>query len=310
MGTLRVAIVSRLLLALVLANRLYIFPVYHNSSVEVEGLSVPGNLDGFKMTTPANRSLFDFWYFDAFSRTTSVAINIVFFNTGDFAANPHSLMALVSGGAVITNDEIGVTGNWLGSGASFHSTSLEKSNVEYVIKLNSPNIGVRGTLKLKSADIDLTINGTEFKVADGIGYYDKNWGDVSVITSPKYWDWGHARLGPYSLVWYDLLDYNDTEHVYAYISKNGRFMHINCAEKAVEVRQWGPNATYPPTSGIAANEGLTARFDLGGGQVFVANLTKEVTIHDQIVYARALGSAYYPRLNLDKYQPQSLDYAN
>ena len=134
-------------------------------------------------------------------------------------------------------------------------------------------------------------------MADGIGYYDKNWGDVSVITSPKYWDWGHARLGPYSLVWYDLLDYNDTEHVYAYISKNGRFMHINCAEKAVEVRQWGPNATYPPTSGIAANEGLTARFDLGSGQVFVANLTKEVTIHDQIVYTRALGSAYYPRLS-------------
>ncbi|GMG36549.1 unnamed protein product [Aspergillus oryzae] len=67
-------------------------------------------------------------------------------------------------------------------------------------------------------------------------------------------------------------------------------MHNNCAEKAVEVRQWGANATYPPTSGIATNEGLTARFDLGGGQAFVANLTKEVIIHDQIVYARALGS--------------------
>ncbi|OGM51233.1 hypothetical protein ABOM_000062 [Aspergillus bombycis] len=295
MGALRAAIASGIFLAPTLANHLYIPPVYHNGSVEVEDLSGPGNLDGFKMTTPANRSSFDFWYFDAFSRTTSAAINIVFFNTGDFAANPHPLTVqisgtfdngtqfagevLASGGAVITNDETGGTGNWLGSGASFHGTSLEKPNVEYVIKLNSPNIGVGGTVKLTSrapphypcnpnsdglntlllphlhwsnavpdaqADIDLTINGTEFNVADGIGYHDTNWGDASVITSPKYWDWGHARLGPYSLVWYDLLDYNDTEHVYAYISKNGQFMHINCAEKAVEVRQWGPNATYPP----------------------------------------------------------------
>ncbi|KAB8251375.1 hypothetical protein F9C07_2281331 [Aspergillus flavus] len=339
MWVLKAAIVSGLLLPPTLANRLYLPPVYHNGSVEVENFSVPGNLDGFKMKTPANSTSFDFWYFDAFSRNTSAAINIVFFNTGDFAANPHPLTVQISGtfdngtqfsgealaseGAFITNDESGITGNWLGSGASFYGTNLEKPNVEYVVKLNSPSIGVRGTFKLKSrapphypcnpnvdglntlllphlhwsnavpdaqANIDLTINGTEFKVTDGVGYHDKNWGDASVITSPKYWDWGHASLGPYSLVWYDLLDYNNTEHVYAYISKNGNLMHNNCAEKAVEVRQWGANATYPPTSGIATNEGLTARFDLGGGQAFVANLTKEVIIHDQIVYARALGS--------------------
>ncbi|KAF7593580.1 hypothetical protein BBP40_011200 [Aspergillus hancockii] len=351
MWNLRGAIASGFLLAPVLANHVYIPPVYHNGSVEVEGLSVPGNLDGFKMKTPASRQSFDFWYFDAISRTTSAAINIVFFNTGDFAANPHPLTvqisgtfdngsefsgeALASGGAVITNDEGGVTGNWLGAGASFHGTNLDKPNVEYVIKLDSPNIGVKGTFKLKSrapphypcnpnvdglntillahlhwsnavpdahANIDLTINGTHFKMIGGIGYHDKNWGDASVIVSPKYWDWGHASLGPYSLVWYDLLDYNDTEHVYAYIAKNGEYMHINCAEKAVEVRQWGHNATYPPTSGIAANEGLTARFDLGGGQVFVANLIKESIIHDQIVYARALGSVTGGIVGQEQYQ--------
>ncbi|OOO13700.1 hydroxyneurosporene synthase [Aspergillus oryzae] len=297
MWVLKAAIVSGLLLPPTLANRLYLPPVYHNGSVEVENFSVPGNLDGFKMKTPANTTSFDFWYFDAFSRNTSAAINIVFFNTGDFAANPHPLTVQISG--TFDNGT-----QFSGEALAFYGTNLEKPNVEYVVKLNSPSIGVRGTFKLKSrapphypcnpnvdglntlllphlhwsnavpdaqANIDLTINGTEFKVTDGVGYHDKNWGDASVITSPKYWDWGHASLGPYSLVWYDLLDYNNTEH-------------------AVEVRQWGANATYPPTSGIATNEGLTARFDLGGGQAFVANLTKEVIIHDQIVYARALGS--------------------
>jgi hypothetical protein len=86
----------------------------------------------------------------------------------------------------------------------------------------------------------------------------------------------------------NLLDYNNTEHVYGYIAKGGEFIHISCAANAVQVRP--PNATYPPNSGIATNSGLTARFDLGGGQVFVANLTKKVIVHEGIVYARALGS--------------------
>ena len=172
MWVLKAAIVSGLLLPPTLANRLYLPPVYHNGSVEVENFSVPGNLDGFKMKTPANTTSFDFWYFDAFSRNTSAAINIVFFNTGDFAANPHPLTVQISGtfdngtqfsgealaseGAFITNDESGITGNWLGSGASFYGTNLEKPNVEYVVKLNSPSIGVRGTFKLKSVSDSLS----------------------------------------------------------------------------------------------------------------------------------------------------------
>ncbi|CAG8018514.1 unnamed protein product [Penicillium nalgiovense] len=36
--------------------------------------------------------------------------------------------------------------------------------------------------------------------------------------------------------------------------------------------------------------GLTARFILGGGQDFAINLTKQAIVHDEIVYARALGS--------------------
>jgi hypothetical protein len=140
------------------------------------------------------------------------------------------------------------------------------------------------------ATVDLDINGTSFLLTDGVGYHDKNWGDKSVITSPKYWDWGHAQLGPFSLVWYDLLDYNNTEHSYAYVAKHGNITLTSCAKNAVIVRQWGTNTTYPPTFGIQKADGLTARFDLGGGQVLVANLTKEEIVHHETVYDRALGS--------------------
>jgi hypothetical protein len=140
------------------------------------------------------------------------------------------------------------------------------------------------------AIVNLDINGTTFGFTDGVGYHDKNWGDKSVITSPKYWDWGHAQLGPFSIVWYDLLDYNNTEHTYAYVAKHGDISLTSCAKNALKVRQWGTNTTYPPSFGIAKAAGLTARFDLGGGQFLVANLTKEQIVHDEIVYARALGS--------------------
>ena len=58
----------------------------------------------------------------------------------------------------------------------------------------------------------------------------------------------------------------------------------------MKVRRVRSNATYPPTGGIMESPGLTARFILGGGQVFAINLTKQAIVHDEIVYARALGS--------------------
>ncbi|RAK97871.1 uncharacterized protein BO80DRAFT_363014 [Aspergillus ibericus CBS 121593] len=340
MHDLKLLLVSGLVLsAEAVASYLYIPPVYHNGSVKVEDLSVAGNLDGPKMRTAANHTSFDFWYFDAFSTSTPAAINVVFYNTGDFAANPNPLAVQISGtfdngtqfsgqvlaskGVIFDQDDNGISASWEGTGATFRGSSLDKSSPEYIIRFDSPGIGVKGDIRLKSrapphypcnpniaqmntlllphlhwanaipdatATVDLQINGTDFHITKGVGYHDKNWGDASVITSPKYWDWGHAQLGPYSIVWYDLLDYNNKEHSYAYVAKNGRLVTVGCADNAVKVRQVGMNATYPPTGGIPQAQGLTANFDLGGGQVFAVNLTKEVIVHNEVVYARALGS--------------------
>lgn len=146
---------------------------------------------------------------------------------------------------------------------------------------------------LPDADVsaDLTINGTALKFTGGTGYHDKNWGDKTVLESPKFWDWGHARLGPYSVVWYDLLDYSDVEYHRSYIAKDGEIMLISCDADAVVTRPWGLNATWPPAGGLASVSGVESRFDLGNGETFVVNVTKEFLTYDRVVYTRGTGLA-------------------
>lgn len=140
-------------------------PEYFNGTVRVENGSVPGNLDGFRMQTPAARSTSDFWYFDVFSAETNQTLNVVFFNSGDFQQYPHPLAVQVSGvfangtdfyyealaddGVTITNGPHGIKGDWKGIG-SFKGSSLDKPDVSYSIRINSPDMGIKGTIKFYS----------------------------------------------------------------------------------------------------------------------------------------------------------------
>ncbi|EXK80641.1 hypothetical protein FOQG_14847 [Fusarium oxysporum f. sp. raphani 54005] len=226
-------------------------------------------------------------------------------------------------GATVSNGPRGVRGSWLDGRATFRGTNLEKKNVKYEVKFRSPELGVFGDIQLKSrapahypcdpnvpgvtqlhlerffwsnavpdadAFVNLNINGTKLKF-NGIGYHDKNWGDKTVLKSPKFWDWGHTRLGPYSLVWYDLLDYSDNEYHRSYIAKGNKILRVSCDDKSVITRPWGGNATWPPALGLNAVDGVVSRFDLGDGQTFVVNVTKKAITYDRLVYTRAVGLA-------------------
>lgn len=143
-------------------------PVYTNGTVSVEHLSVAGNLDGFKMSTPAARGSADFWYFDVFSSASNQTLNIVFFNSGEFSQYPHPLSVQVSGlyangttfyfealadsGVSITNGPAGIIGDWKGIG-SFEGSALDEPNVEYTINLDSPQMDIYGTIIFKSVGL-------------------------------------------------------------------------------------------------------------------------------------------------------------
>ncbi|KAF9872412.1 hypothetical protein CkaCkLH20_10239 [Colletotrichum karsti] len=314
-------------------------PHYSNGSVTVEHLSVAGNLDGFKMLSPAARASADFWYFDVVSQSTNQTLNIVFFNSGEFAQYPHPLSVQVSGtyangtdfflealadsGVTITNGPDGITGDWKGVG-SFKGSALDRPNVEYSIFLDSPDMDIKGNITFKStapahypcdlngavgvtqnllpglywanavpdADttVSLRIKDTTVEFADGIGYHDKNWGDKSIIDGPRYWDWGHARLGPYSVVWYNLLDYAGDESRRSYVVRDGEVLLVSCDPASMEVRQRGGKAAWPPTTGLLETEGLSIRYTLPDGDVLALNVTTELIVKDEDgIYQRANG---------------------
>ncbi|RYP62738.1 hypothetical protein DL769_007197 [Monosporascus sp. CRB-8-3] len=263
------------------------------------------------MTTSANSSSYDYWWFSLVSTEDASALNLVFYNAGDIG-NPQPLAVEVSGlfpngtrfltqvlepeGAVISNGPQGISAQWLGLKAGFRGTNLEKPNVTYEVNFDSPELGIVGNIELKSVSelsltiigflidlnnvqiapahypcdlnipgvtqlhlerffwsnavpdadvvVDVNINGTAMNFK-GIGYHDKNWGDKTVLKSPKFWDWGHARLGPYSVVWYDLLDYSDKEYYRSFVSKDGEVLVVSCADNSVITRPWGSNTTWP-----------------------------------------------------------------
>lgn len=67
---------------------------------------------------------------------------------------------------------------------------------------------------------------------------------------------------------------------------------VSCRDQSLRVRQWGGNATYPPVSGLGHVHGISARFNLGNGEVLVANMTNSLLIEDLGggIFTRAIGS--------------------
>ncbi|KAJ4357674.1 uncharacterized protein N0V89_002250 [Didymosphaeria variabile] len=314
-------------------------PVYTNGSISVEHLSVAGNLDGFKMLTPAARKSADFWYFDVFSNTTNQTLNIVFFNTGEFANYPHPLAVQVGGlypngtdfyfeamadlGVSLTNGPDGIAGDWKGVG-SFKGSPLDEPNVEYSISIDSPEMKIHGSITYKltapahypcelegaiganqnllpdlywanavpdaNTVVDLQVGDIAIKFTDGVGYHDKNWGNKSIIDVPRYWDWGHGRLGPFSVVWYNLLDYSGNEARRSYVVKDGEALLVSCSSDSLVVRQKGGKAAWPPITGLLETEGIAINYTLPDGKILAIDVTTDIIVRDESgAYQRANG---------------------
>ncbi|KAM0438473.1 hypothetical protein ACHAPT_001222 [Fusarium lateritium] len=320
------------------AQTINLKPQYLNGTVSVEHASVPGNLDGFKMETPAARSTADFWYFDVLSESTNQTLNIVFFNSGEFASYPHPLAVQVSGtfsngtgfyyealaddGVTVSNGRTtGVRGNWKGIG-SFTGSSLDNPNVQYKIKLDSPEMGIKGSIEFNSiapprypcdlngvaganqvlvpglywanavpdaeTTVDLKVGDTRIRFNDGIGYHDKNWGNQSIVDGPRYWDWGHGRFGPYSVVWYNLLDYEGKESRRSFVYKEGEVLLLSCSNDSLEVRQRGGKAAWPPTTGLLETDGIIITYTLPNNEKLMIEAATDIIVRDESgAYQRA-----------------------
>jgi hypothetical protein len=159
-------------------------------------------------------------------------------------------------------------------------------------ELVSPNIGWSNAIPDSHATVDMSLNGTSLTFR-GSGYHDKNWGVAPFTLSVGSWYWGHARLGPYSIVWFDVLDPNGTEYVSGYVSKDGKVLSSSCTDNSVKARPWGKNKEYPPTVTTGHPNGYDLVFDLGKDVgTFEARVTMTLVIAEGgPTYVRYLGTA-------------------
>ncbi|KAJ7222416.1 hypothetical protein GGX14DRAFT_428695 [Mycena pura] len=134
-----------------------------------------------------------------------------------------------------------------------------------------PHVGWANLIPDGNASVDLLVKKTPLKFR-GVGYHDKNWGDKPFTASVSTWYWGHGRVGPYSIVWFDVFDPTGQESVSAYVSKNDAIIVASCKPGSIKVRPMG-NASFPPFVGAAFPEGYHMVIDMADEGTLTVNAT-------------------------------------
>ncbi|KAJ7145567.1 hypothetical protein C8R44DRAFT_601176 [Mycena epipterygia] len=222
-------------------------------------------------------------------------------------------------GATVVADGDTSSGTWHGTGFSWTNTPAGG----YLIVIDAPDVGVVGTISFSSVApahypcgpvaagqnlelaphigwtnaipdatsvVKLNIYGTPLAFK-GAGYHDKNWSDQVFTTHVASWYWGHGRVGPYSIVWFDFLDITGTEFVSAYAAKDGKIVAASCTLGSIAVRPTGQNSTYPPVISTGNPSGYHINLDLSSGgrmKVDVAVLAPLIGVNPE--YARSVGN--------------------
>ena len=118
----------------------------------------------------------------------------------------------------------------------------------------------------------------------------QNWGATPFFQNVNSWYWGHARLGPYSVVWFDALDMAGTEHFSSYVAKEGKIVIGSCVKDSVKARPWGGEDKYPPPSNNKVPKGFEVVFaDVEGKELRINVTTAEIVLPARTFYDRFIG---------------------
>ncbi|OGM42805.1 hypothetical protein ABOM_008984 [Aspergillus bombycis] len=224
---------------------------------------------------------------------------------------------LFADSAIVSTMGDGSSGLWNGTGVSWAGTP-ELS--DYFLTIDASHLGFKGTFSMHSVapphypcspkranqplevlpgvgwanavpDADVTVNmtiqGSTLSFI-GTGYHDKNWGVIPFTDAVGSWYWGHARMGPYSLVWLDSLTPNKTEYASGYVAYQGQILHAECGK--MKVRPTGENATFPPTSDSGLPDGFRIEVNLGDLGALEAELSSNLATLSKPGYGRWIGT--------------------
>ncbi|KAK7017398.1 hypothetical protein R3P38DRAFT_2987232 [Favolaschia claudopus] len=228
--------------------------------------------------------------------------------------------AFADSATVVAQENVS-SGQWHGTGFSWKA----RPDSGYHINIDAPDVGVKGYITFAqvapahlpcgpistgqtmqvgphigwvnavpdaSSTVNIEIDGEKLSFK-GLGYHDKNWGD-QLFSYVASWYWGHARVGPYSIVWFDFLDITGEEFVSAYVTKNGRILTASCNLNSLSVRPTGADggSAYPPVISTPNPSGYHILLDIGkenGRMELNVDVVQDI-IHPNPTYGRFIGN--------------------
>lgn len=88
--------------------------------------------------------------------------------------------------------------------------------------------------------------------------------------------WGHARVGPYAVVWWHSRTQDGLDISSEYLARwaDGQILASRCVQnRENNTLGWGKGQIWPLVPGTPAPAGMIIRWDLGDEGVFAMNLT-------------------------------------
>ncbi|KAL4756935.1 uncharacterized protein BDW70DRAFT_164018 [Aspergillus foveolatus] len=215
-------------------------------------------------------------------------------------------IALPAGDAIITVEGDGSSGNFTGTGCSWVGTPDMSA---YVVHIDAPEHDISGSLYINSDapphhPCGPAEDGQDLHLAPGAGWVNAIPGGPAFVDftirgerlskpfseSFALYHWGHGTLGDYNIVWYDSLTPSGDETVSAYVSRNGAILAASCEPGAIEVRPYGDNSTYPPTTSTDPATGYRISASLPQGQLVVYAQYIYLVLADGRYYQQFTGS--------------------
>lgn len=239
----------------------------------------------------------------------------------------------------VTTAGFGASGSWTDVASFEGSPSLS----DYTVELNTDSI--KGKLSLRSiapahypdgnppntdastlvapalywtnsipgaiANCDFTVMGETFQIVNGVGYHDKNWGGLNLVETVKSWYWGHATVGPYTLVWFETISgITNSQYSSMYLVSEGKIELAGQTTPFAEssdftiVVPFGNGTQYPPTSTSNLPSGFLVDFVGSGGQQWSFLLESVHIASDSVrgFYTRWIGKVSGGEIGGTRYQ--------
>ncbi|KAK7416630.1 hypothetical protein QQX98_005101 [Neonectria punicea] len=275
-------------------------------------ISSAQGFDGPKVR-PINNTAYDWWYFDVVSKDLKSNTGITFLSAPhsgfvssnrasddmlfvsfslstaefpDYGFVANATEATVLGICVTTVDipELNTTGSitFKSIAPPHYPTGPVMAGLSMEV---SPGVGWANAIPAAEAEVYYKINDTEVKFT-GYGYHDKNWGVEPFIDHVDSWYWGHGTVGPYNVVWFDVLHTSGSEHVSAYVAKDGEI--VTAKASGLTIRPTG-NFTFPPSRGDLP-PGFRMEIDMEEGILDIDIVNTQFSISHFDFYHRWIGS--------------------